>query len=112
MHSMKTKRLIALVLLLTVAGGTSISAARAGHNNHMQSLPSPLCDKVQVPPGNQLAFHAYALGVQIYRWNGTTWDFVAPMATLFADASYSGEVGIHYAGPTWESNSGSKVIAR
>jgi hypothetical protein len=56
----------------------------------------------------------YALGVQIYRWNGTTWDFVAPAARLFADAEYHGEVGIHYAsptGPTWESHSGGKVVA-
>ena len=33
------------------------------------------------------------------------------MATLFADARYHGEVGTHYVGPTWESNSGSKVVA-
>ena len=49
--------------------------------------------------------------MQIYRWNGTSWEFVAPSARLFADAEYHGEVGIHYAGPTWESNSGGKVIA-
>ena len=30
---------------------------------------------------------------------------------MFADAEYHGEVGIHYAGPTWESNGGGKVIA-
>jgi hypothetical protein len=30
---------------------------------------------------------------------------------LFADAEYHGEVGIHYAGPTWESHSGGKVVA-
>jgi len=58
-----------------------------------------------------VAFHVYALGVQIYRWNGASWVFVAPAARLFADAEYHGEVGIHYAGPTWESNSGGKVIA-
>ena len=41
----------------------------------------------------------------------TSWEFVAPAARLFADAEYHGEVGIHYAGPTWESHSGGKVIA-
>jgi hypothetical protein len=51
------------------------------------------------------------LGVQIYRWNGASWDFVEPVARLYASANYHGEVGIHYAGPTWESNSGSKVVA-
>jgi hypothetical protein len=59
-----------------------------------------------------VAFHTYALGVQIYRWNGTRWVFLEPVATLFADANYHGKVGIHYVGPTWESNSGSKVVAR
>src|SRR4030095_6311804 len=67
--------------------------------------------RLQVQPGNKVAFHVYAQGVQIYRWDGTSWVFVAPAATLFADANYHGEVGIHYAGPTWETHSGGKVIA-
>jgi hypothetical protein len=29
---------------------------------------------------------------------------------LYADAGHHGQVGTHYAGPTWESNSGSKVL--
>src|SRR5436309_849240 len=73
-------------------------------------LPSPLCDKLQIPDGNTLTFHAYAIGVQIYRWNGTNWAFVAPSAKLYADPSYHGQVGTHYAGPTWQSVSGSKVV--
>ena len=85
--------------------------ARAGEDNRAPDLPSPLCDRLQVQSGNKVAFHVYALGVQIYRWNGTSWVFVAPSARLFADAEYHGEVGIHYAGPTWESHSGGKVIA-
>ena len=113
MYRKRMKRAIGLVVLITIAGllPTSIPAARAADNNHEPDLPSPLCDRLQVPPGNKVAFHVYALGVQIYRWNGTTWVFVAPLAMLFADANYSGKVGIHYAGPTWESNSGSKVVA-
>jgi hypothetical protein len=65
---------------------------------------------LEVPAGNKVAFHAYASGVQIYRWNGTSWTFVAPEATLFADPAYHGAVGVHYAGPTWESVNGSKVV--
>jgi hypothetical protein len=65
---------------------------------------------LQVPEGNKVAFHAYAAGVQIYQWNGTNWAFVAPEAVLFADAGDHGEVALHYAGPTWESGSGSKVV--
>ena len=34
------------------------------------------------------------------------------MANLYADSGFRGQVGTHYAGPTWESNSGSKVVAR
>lgn len=110
MHNMKLKRAIGLVLLLSVALAP-IPAARANNGNRAPDLPSPLCDKVQVPAGNKMAFHVYALGVQIYRWNGSSWAFVAPVANLFADDNYRGQVGTHYAGPTWESNSGSRVVA-
>jgi hypothetical protein len=65
---------------------------------------------LQVPAGNKVAFHAYAEGVQIYRWNGTSWTLVAPEAVLYADAGATQRVGTHYAGPTWESASGSKVV--
>jgi hypothetical protein len=90
------------------------AGARADDDARVPTLPTPLCDKLQVPEGNQVAFHVYAVGVQIYRWNGSAWVFVAPAATLYADAGYHGKVGTHYLtpgqGPTWESNSGSKVI--
>ena len=114
MHNMKFKHVIGLVVLLSVAGLAlaSISTARTGDSNREPELPSPLCDSLQVPAGNKVAFHVYAIGVQIYRWNGNSWDFVEPVANLYADANYHGKVGIHYVGPTWESNSGSKVIAR
>jgi len=48
---------------------------------------------------------------RVNRWNAITakWDFVAPRATLFAEQNYFGEVGTHYAGPKWESKSGSIV---
>ena len=61
--------------------------------------------------GSTLVLHAYATGVQIYRWNGTAWTFIAPSAELYADAEGHGLIGTHYAGPTWESVSGSTVVA-
>lgn len=67
---------------------------------------------LQVPAGNKVAFHVYAVGVQIYRWDGSNWIFSRPEALLFANAEYDGLVGIHYAGPTWESNSGSIVVGK
>ena len=113
MYKLKIKRALALVVLLAITGlsSASVPAAPASGFKHAPDLPSPLCDSVEVPEGNKLAFRVYALGVQVYRWNGASWGFVEPVATLFADAHYQGEVGIHYVGPTWESNSGSKVLA-
>lgn len=111
MHNMKVKLVIALFLLFAVAGPASITVARAGDDNQAPELPSPACDSIQAPSGNRVAFHAYARGAQVYRWNGATWVFVAPVANLFAAANYNGHIGFHYAGPTWESNSGSKVVA-
>jgi Protein of unknown function (DUF3455) len=72
----------------------------------------PGCESLEVPSGNIVSFHVYARGVQIYRWDDTTgtWVFVAPSASLYANAGYQGLVGTHYAGPTWESNSGSTVV--
>jgi hypothetical protein len=66
------------------------------------------CQDLQVPAGHKVAFRAYAEGFQVYRWTGTGWAFVRPEAVLFDD---DGEVvGVHYAGPTWESASGSAVV--
>jgi hypothetical protein len=71
------------------------------------------CENLQVDAGSKLVFRAYATGVQIYRWNGTSWSFVGPSAVLSADVAGRSTVGTHYAttgGPAWESVSGSKVI--
>ena len=68
------------------------------------------CTNLRAPAGATLISHVYAAGDQIYRWNGTSWVFVAPSAILSADAGGHSTVGTHYAGPTWESNSGSKVV--
>jgi hypothetical protein len=63
---------------------------------------------LQVPAGNHVAFHALGVGVQIYSWDGTSWNFVAPQAVLFGRRHRV--VGIHFGGPTWESNNGSSVV--
>ena len=70
------------------------------------------CQILQVPAGNEVAFHAYAEGVQIYRWDGSSWVFSRPEAVLYANDGENGVVGIHYAGPTWESVSGSIVVGK
>ena len=94
---------LALLLLALVAP----TRADPGNDNRAPDLGE--CQTLQVPAGNKVSFHVYAEGVQIYRWDGTNWIFDAPEAVLFADGD-DGAVGIHYAGPTWESVSGSKVV--
>ena len=72
--------------------------------------------EIRVGEGNHLVYSAYAQGVQIYQvrasGSGYAWVFVAPDATLYADPSYNGVVGKHYAGPTWETLSGSNVVGK
>lgn len=107
---MKINRIVfALIALFTL----SVTPVFAFDNNNGPELP-PQCDSIRVEEGNKLAFHAFAKGVQIYKWNLVTqsWDFVGPQAGLFAEENYFGEVGSHYVGPTWESKSGSKVEGR
>jgi hypothetical protein len=96
--------LAAIAVLLAAAIAIPI------HGQSIQTPDAP-CSEIQVEAGNKVAFRAFGIGVQVYRWNGTAWTFVEPVANLYADANYQGKVGTHYAGPTWESNSGSKVVA-
>ena len=93
--------------LLAAIGLLPSAPARAqGTDNSAPDVPAA----IEVLAGKKVHFHAYAEGVQIYQWSGTAWVFVAPEATLFADADADGEIGTHYAGPTWENNSGSTVV--
>ena len=111
-HSL-AKQLQLILPALALSCLLSAVTAQADDDDHQRrapELPSPACDSVNVPAGHKLSSHVYAFGVQIYRWSGTNWAFIAPEATLFADACYEEAVGIHYAGPTWEANDGSKVI--
>lgn len=94
---------LALVLL------TSVAAANPDARTHEHNTQLSACGSLALPQGVSLVFHAYAKGVQIYRWNGSAWSFVAPAAVLYADAGYTAAVGIHYEGPKWQSVSGSTV---
>lgn len=99
-----TLAVLALLLIALVVP----AGANQGNDNRAPDLGN--CQHLHVEAGNKVAFHVYAEGVQIYRWDGMSWIFVAPEALLFANAGGEGEVGFHYAGPTWESVSGSKVV--
>jgi hypothetical protein len=99
-----TRAALALLLLALVAP----VEASPGHDNRAPDLGSS--QNLQVPAGNKVAFHVLGVGVQIYTWTGTSWSFVSPEAVLFADPGDNGVVGFHFAGPTWESLSGSQVV--
>ena len=68
------------------------------------------CSQLAAPVGSTLVLKAFGVGVQIYHWNGTSWGSATPSATLYADASENGVVATHFGGPTWQSNSGGKVV--
>jgi hypothetical protein len=110
MRYLKAKLITRLFVLLAVA--TCAAQSARADDNRAPDLPLPLCQSIQVEAGNEVAFHGYATGVQVYRWNGTSWAFVEPVANLYADRGFHGQVATHFAGPTWESNSGSKVVGR
>lgn len=92
------------------------SYAEPGNDQRAPQVPATL----QVPAGNKVSFHTYAMGVQIYVGTasassptGYAWTFQEPEAVLFDSDGHV--IGIHYAfaGPTrpaWESNSGSRVV--
>lgn len=100
---------------LIVAAGLAVACADSGDSRGIApTTPSfttaSLGTCTELAASGELIFHAYATGVQIYRWSGASWVFVAPRATLYADALDNAVVGSHYAGPTWESVSGSTVV--
>jgi Protein of unknown function (DUF3455) len=94
----------------SAAGPVATLATATGTDTDNLAVDLGSCDSLRVPAGSELAFHAYAQGVQVYRWDGTSWSLVAPSAKLFADPQGKGAVGTHYAGPTWESASGGTVV--
>jgi len=112
MGYMKMKRVVGILVMTAVIAipFASMREVRASNDGQRVDLPY-VCDGLQVPSDNRLAFRVYAVGVQSYRWNGTSWAFVEPIATLYADPQFTEKVGTHYAGPTWEGNDGSKVVA-
>lgn len=112
MYRTKINRILKSLVLMALIT-FAVTPALAFDNTNGPVLPEQ-CSSIRVPEGNKLAFHTYAKGVQIYKWNLVMqkWDPFAPQAGLFAEENFFGEVGSHYGGPTWESKSGSKVEAR
>jgi len=82
------------------------------------TLPPPAA-RAEVPdaiaaPGETLVATIHAQGAQVYECRADAsgklaWQFREPVATLLVDGK---TVGRHYAGPTWELNDGSTVVAK
>jgi hypothetical protein len=100
--TLSTRTAAAGALALLLGGG--FSALAAGNDNRAPEVPYAIA-----VPGttNKVHCHAFAIGFQVYTWNGTDWGRAVPEATLFHG---NGVVATHFAGPTWESNSGSIVV--
>ena len=97
---------------LAPAGATGsarpVAVADVTDGNRLPDLTG--CEQLVAPEGSTLVLHAFGIGVQIYHWNGTSWGVAVPSATLYADAGGQGAVASHFAGPTWQSNSGGTVV--
>lgn len=75
----------------------------------LRAQPS-IPDNLKPPPDETLSSKAYAAGDQIYVCDGSKWVFSKPEAKLFDESKK--QIGTHFAGPTWESADGSRVMAK
>jgi Protein of unknown function (DUF3455) len=95
------KRLLLLSTLAAMALTASVASAQ------------PVPDRIQVPAGNAPYLQAHAIGAQVYACaataDGPKWQFVEPQAILYDD--HARLLGIHFAGPTWQTRDGSQAKA-
>ena len=91
-------------LAVLLGGGLSALAQNSGTDNRAPEVPAA----ISVGTTNKVHFHGFGVGFQVYTWNGTSWGSAVPDAILFN--GQGGVVATHFAGPTWESNSGSRVV--
>lgn len=117
----RTSLLALFVLLLTgllagcvVAAPPVLIVPPAVEERQVPDAPQNL-KALMVSYTEKVATSMFAEGVQIYQCKPNKddaakfeWSFVGPEAVLYDDAH--NEVGKHYAGPTWESIDGSKVV--
>ncbi|HEX6676305.1 MAG TPA: DUF3455 domain-containing protein [Actinomycetes bacterium] len=101
--------LLATVLALLVAallGAASPAPASVTADSRSPNVPPEL----RPPAGQQQVLEALGKGAQVYDCDAATgkWTFREPAATL---NRHGRQIGIHYAGPTWELFDGSKVTA-
>jgi hypothetical protein len=111
---------VAAIALVGCGGETGVGPGQEGTPTEAVATTSAIasnrtvdlggCDSLRASAESRLVAKWHARGVQIYRWDGTAWVFVEPSASLYAGRHNQRLVATHYAGPTWESRSGSKVV--
>jgi hypothetical protein len=89
-------RRLAVILLVGLGGWTQ--------------TPGNIPANLMPPAGESLARQAKATGDQIYTCDGTSWVLLRPDARLLDESSK--EIGLHFAGPTWQWADGSRVKGR
>jgi hypothetical protein len=110
MNTTASHSIRSLVSIVTAAALLVGCAADTPTAPQLRVVELESCTNLQAPEGHRLASSLYAEGAQIYRWTGTAWSFVEPSAILYPNEHAKGAIGSHYAGPTWQSVSGSKVV--
>jgi hypothetical protein len=90
----------ALALLASVS-----LTALAGNDNRAPEVPNEIFVDSST---NKVQLHGFGVGFQVYTWDGLTWTGPVPDATLFD--TEGNIVADHFAGPSWQSPSGSLVV--
>jgi hypothetical protein len=108
--SVSRLRPVSLALLITALSSEFVANA-ATEPGTAPVVP----ENLKAPATQVLSLETHATGVQIYECSASKtdptrfeWVFKAPEADLFDGDGK--KIGKHYAGPTWESTDGSKVI--
>src|SRR6185295_14367062 len=70
---------ISLLTVFLACAGT-VLASEVGNDNRAPEVPD---SSLEAPDFNKVHFHGYAIGFQIYTWNGVDWGRAVPDATLF-----------------------------
>ena len=95
--------------------GSAIGLMLAACASAPRAQPAAVPENLRVPDGQPLLLRAAARGAQIYTCKvkaadpaAFEWVLKAPEAELFDQSG--ARIGRHYAGPTWESADGSRVV--
>jgi hypothetical protein len=105
-----------MTVIVCLASATLFLSSCEKEDDLDLSTPPDVPAILEVGDGYAVSYHTYAEGVQVYVCTETSpgvyaWVFKEPIANLYSNADFTGIAGTHYAGPTWESNSGSTVVA-